>query len=438
MASSPAVDRSLGPAGLFVQPAKELRRLTLRFRDPALETRFQAAYFRDNLPYIRLAHVIGIAVWAAFGLLAANVLEEGQSADVLLRFGVGVPIALLSLLLTFAPWYERVWQPLVSAVLLGSGFAWSIHRWFVTDARPDWGYAGLMVVLAFVYILARIQFRYAALVGAALVIFHNLVAAFMIGDTRLELLFADYFLIVFASIGMAASYGLERFTRLLFLRELELDRERARVDELLGNTLPRAIVDRLKAAERSEDRAIADGLDAVSILFADLEGFTDHSQRIRPEQVVALLDEVFRRFDAEAAELGLEKIKTIGDAYMVAAGAPEPRGDHAAAAAEMGLRILDVIASFTWPTGDPLQIRVGIASGPVVAGVIGRHRFAYDLWGDTVNLASRLEANGQPGRVLVSEETYRLLGDRFVFADPCTLDLKGRGPTAAHYLVGRS
>ncbi|MGZ8579003.1 MAG: hypothetical protein ACXWWX_05675, partial [Actinomycetota bacterium] len=237
------MERSLGPAGLFFQPAKDLKKFSLRFRDAELEARFQAVYFNENLPYIRLAHVLGLVVWAAFGLLAASVLEQGQTADVVLRFGVGVPIALLSLFLTFATWYGRVWQPLLTVVLIASGAAWSIHRWFVADARPDWGYAGLMVVLAFVYILSRIQFRYAAVAGAVLVAFHNVVAVALIGDTRLDLLFADYFLIVFAAIGMAASYGLERFTRLLFLRERELDRERERVDALLGNTLPRAVVE---------------------------------------------------------------------------------------------------------------------------------------------------------------------------------------------------
>ncbi len=431
------MDRSLGPAGLFFQPAKDLRKLSLRFRDVAFEPRFQATYFRDNLPYIRLAHVLGLAVWAAFGLLAASVLERGQTADVVLRYGIGVPVALLSLLLTFAPWYERVWQPLLASVLAVSGMAWSMHRWFVPDARPDWGYAGLMVVLAFVYILSRILFRYAAVVGVILVAFHNVVAIAFIGDTRLALLFADYFLIVFAAIGTAASYGLERFTRLLFLRELELERERERVDSLLGNTLPRAVVERLKGGEGVEGQPIADALDHVSVVFADLEDFTAHAQRIPPAQLVALLDDVFRRFDALAADLRLEKIKTIGDAYMVAAGAPEPRADHAEAAAEMALGILDLMRDATWPTGDPLQVRVGIASGSVVAGVIGRQKFAYDLWGDTVNLASRLESNAEPGRILVSEATRRLLDGRFRFDAPCTVDLKGRGPTRAYFLLGR-
>ncbi|MGZ8578873.1 MAG: adenylate/guanylate cyclase domain-containing protein, partial [Actinomycetota bacterium] len=157
-----------------------------------------------------------------------------------------------------------------------------------------------------------------------------------------------------------------------------------------------------------------------------------------PAQLVSLLDDVFRRFDALAADLRLEKIKTIGDAYMVAAGAPEPRADHAEAAAEMALGILEVMRESTWPTGDPLQVRVGIASGPVVAGVIGRQKFAYDLWGDTVNLASRLESNGEPGRILVSETTQQLLEGRFRFDAPCTVDLKGRGPTRAYFLLGRA
>jgi class 3 adenylate cyclase len=150
-----------------------------------------------------------------------------------------------------------------------------------------------------------------------------------------------------------------------------------------------------------------------------------------------ILDEVFTRFDALADRVGMEKIKTVGDAYMAVAGAPEPRPDHAVAAAEMGLAIVEAMRDERWPGGEPIEVRVGIATGPVVAGVIGRRRFAYDLWGDTVNLASRLESNGTPGRILVSEATVAALRDRYRFSDVCLLDLKGKGPTRARFLEGR-
>jgi adenylate cyclase len=172
-------------------------------------------------------------------------------------------------------------------------------------------------------------------------------------------------------------------------------------------------------------------------LFADLENFTRHAEAIPPAELVEILDGVFRRFDALADRLDMEKIKTVGDAYMAVAGAPEPFPAHARAAAEMALGIQEEMRSLTWPTGDSMRVRIGIASGPVVAGVIGRRKFAYDLWGDTVNLASRLESHGTPGRTLVSESTAQLLGDGYELSDLHTVELKGKGPTPARFLLGR-
>jgi class 3 adenylate cyclase len=238
---------------------------------------------------------------------------------------------------------------------------------------------------------------------------------------------------------MAASYGLERSARLLYLRELELDRARARADALLENTLPRAVVDRLKDRHEAPQAShMADGFAEVTVLFADLVGFTEHAETIAPEPLVVILDEVFTRFDGIADRVGMEKIKTVGDAYMAVAGAPEPLPEHAVAAAEMGLAILEALRDERWPSGEPIQARVGIATGPVVAGVIGRRRFSYDLWGDTVNLASRLESNGTPGRILVSEATAAALGRRYRLSDVLVMNLKGKGPTSARFLEGRN
>jgi class 3 adenylate cyclase len=253
------------------------------------------------------------------------------------------------------------------------------------------------------------------------------------------LLYANFFLVSFAIIGMAASYGLERSSRLLYLRERELDRARERADALLENTLPRAIVERLKARhEGPRTSHLADGFAEVTVLFADLVRFTERAETIEPEPLVAALDDVFTRFDELADRVGMEKIKTVGDAYMAVAGAPEPRPDHAQAAAEMALGIMDRVRDERWPDGEPMEVRVGIATGPVVAGVIGRRKFAYDLWGDTVNLASRLESGGTPGRILVSVDTYALLHGGYRFSEACVLDLKGKGPTPARFLEGRA
>jgi adenylate cyclase len=182
---------------------------------------------------------------------------------------------------------------------------------------------------------------------------------------------------------------------------------------------------------------MAEALDEVSIVFADAVGSTGQAARSSPEAFADTLDQLFSRFDDLADRYGLEKVKTIGDAYMAVAGAPTPMEHHAEAAADMALEMLARAGEVRWPSGDPIVIRVGVATGPAVAGVIGQRKFAYDLWGDTVNLASRLEASGEPGRILVSEAMAQLLADRYEFGPRLVLDLKGKGPTPVRFLVAR-
>jgi class 3 adenylate cyclase len=429
------------PLRRFLKQAPELHPITLRFVDQRLGDSFQRDYFRDNLPYIRLAHVLGIFMWAVFGLLARYLLhsEAGGTADLVLRFAVGIPIVLVSLALTYTRWYPRYWQPILGFVLLANGLLWSTHRAVVPEATAEWAFAGMILVLAFNYVLSRVQFVYTAVIGLVLIAYHNVVSVVFVGDTARDVIFVDFFLIGFASIGMAGAYVLERFMRLLYLRERELDVERRHSDDLLENTLPRAIVQRLKDRGTDPQHAsIADALPEVSVLFADIEGFTPRGATIPPAELVSVLDGVFTRFDGLVDRFGMEKIKTVGDAYMAVAGAPDPHPEHAKAAAEMALGIQEAMAELRWPSGEPMRVRVGIASGPAVAGVIGHRKFAYDLWGDTVNLASRLESHGTPGRILVSEATAALLDGDYVLSETQMIDLKGRGPTSARFLLGRT
>ena len=214
--------------------------------------------------------------------------------------------------------------------------------------------------------------------------------------------------------------------------DLELEREKS--ERLLLNVLPESIAQRLKDGEAT----IADACPAATVLFADLSGFTGYSERADARQLVGLLDEIFSTFDRIAAAVGVEKIKTIGDAYMAVAGVPVPRADHADAAALMALGMLDAFRDLVQGRGVALELRIGIHSGPVIAGVIGRHKFSYDLWGDTVNTASRMESHGEPSRIHVSPATRALLGDRFRFADRGEVAIKGKGPMRTFFLLGRA
>jgi adenylate cyclase len=207
----------------------------------------------------------------------------------------------------------------------------------------------------------------------------------------------------------------------------------AQTEALLRNILPDSIVDRLTD---KPDAVIADSFEEASVLFADLKGFVPLAKTLGPERTVGLLNEMMRSFDRLAATHGVEKIKTIGDAYMVAAGVPEPVPDHAPRLARMGLAMLRATEELAMEFDAPLHLRIGIASGPVTAGVIGAKRLTYDVWGDTVNLASRLEEYAEPGQVLVSEPTAMEVMDRYGFGPVRIVQIKGKGPTPVRTLLG--
>ena len=231
------------------------------------------------------------------------------------------------------------------------------------------------------------------------------------------------------NIGAVSLVGFTLLTAFALQREAA----QGRVESLLLNVLPREIAERLQEAPR----AIADYFEDSSILFADVVDFTPLSSRLEPTELVGFLDRLFTAFDELADKYGVEKIKTIGDCYMVAAGVPTPRPDHAHALARMALEMRERAADCLPEGGHgSLQLRIGISSGPVVAGVIGRRRFLYDLWGDTVNMASRMESHGTPGDVQITRSTWELVRDEFECVPLGLVDVKGKGPVETWRLAG--
>lgn len=216
-----------------------------------------------------------------------------------------------------------------------------------------------------------------------------------------------------------------------FMRGLAAEKEKS--ERLLQNMLPASVARRLKAGERP----LADRFDEAAVLFADLVGFTPMSETLMPEEVVAMLDQLFSRFDEMAEQRQLEKIKTLGDAYMVVGGLPESRPDAAEAVAEMALDMQEVVATYQTSSDHSLTLRIGIDVGSVVAGVIGQRKFTYDLWGDTVNTASRMESQGIPGRIQVTPRARERLRHRFLFEPRDPLEVKGKGQMTPFLLIGR-
>jgi class 3 adenylate cyclase len=413
-----------------------LRRLRLKFDDAYLESAFRADLFRHQLGNIRFAFLAGIVLWVSWGLLLnpRMLALADQRIDTLMRFGVFIPMLVAGVALSFTPFFARTWEWISVAIATATLLVWVLYVSQILTLPAEYGYVGVILITSFTYTLLRLRFVlvvFITVVGIAAYLPYALTARYIVD---VSVVLATLYLVSFGVLGGLAAYRMERFTRDLFLRERQLDQERARSDGLLLNILPQAIVEQLKAAPSGR---IAKAFDQVSVVFADAVGSTEQAARCSPEDFADALDELFRTFDEIADRHHLEKIKTIGDAYMAVAGAPVPIADHAEAAVAMALDVLAEAGEVKWPSGDPIVVRVGVASGPAVAGVIGVRKFAYDLWGDTVNLASRLEEYGVPGHVLVAESTASQLADRYHFAPTQMMDLKGKGPTPVRILLGR-
>jgi adenylate cyclase len=230
----------------------------------------------------------------------------------------------------------------------------------------------------------------------------------------------------------AQNIGVPLTITFLLLRYTDVRRRaaEARSDELLTNAIPRSIADRLRHGEQR----IAEAYPETTVVFSDVVSFTPWANATDPARVVTLLDDLFTRFDALAAAHGIEKIKTVGDAYMAVAGAPEPREDHASAALRFARAQLLEVAAWRIANGIDLRVRIGLASGPVVGGVIGRQRLLFDLWGATVNAASRMESSGLPGRIQLAASTRERVGDDFPLEER-RIDVKGLGEMTTYLLA---
>jgi class 3 adenylate cyclase len=305
---------------------------------------------------------------------------------------------------------------LVVSQVLVEGRSFDVHLFFMLHA--------LLPFMVFAPHHGKRMFALSVLAGV------DMIAVVVVGDRLPQLgpaITADQALLLrpillgglFATLAACAHYA----RRATLIAEERLDQAYARTEELLLNILPASIALRLK----THGGTIADGFADVTVLFADIVGFTKMSACLAPESVVAMLNELFCSFDDLAGQFGLEKIKTVGDCYMVAGGLPEPRVDHAEAVAAMGLAMLRVVRELNTRRGEALEIRVGIHSGPVVAGVIGKRKFVYDMWGDTVNTASRMESSGVPGAIQVSSECRRLLDGKFPLMPRGAVEIKGKG-----------
>jgi class 3 adenylate cyclase len=289
-------------------------------------------------------------------------------------------------------------------------------------------YIGLMLIIMAAHTVYRLRFFHAILASCLVMAGYESIAIMhqkllSSGESISLFITNNFFFMSSLILGMAASYFIEVYIRRVFAQRIKLAQEEEKSNRLLRNILPREIADTLKEREG----IIAEHFDSASILFADLVDFTSISACMKPHDVVGLLNEIFSHFDDLAEQYGLEKIKNIGDCYMVAAGVPQERQDHAQVLVRVGLAMMSYVEGRSFGDGRRIALRVGINSGPVVAGVIGRKKFVYDLWGDTVNVASRMESHGASGKMQITDSTHKLIKKDFICEPKGSIMVKGKG-----------
>jgi len=401
-----------------------------RFRDEGLEDAFLAQLARKSQAAWRRAYRNAILIWCAFLVWDAIVIPEVHRLAWFLRLTIAVPAILAAWALGYAPQsvFARFWQRVGCAAFTISGLAIVLMQVLEPERVAPFMPVALVELTLIIHTAAMLRFGYATASSCAILVAYVVTSLEPVHLPLVALFNSLFWLMLVNAIGMLASRSFELFRRRDFHKTRMLETEKAKSEHLLLNILPQEIAEQLK----EKNTAVAEGFDEVTVLFADIVGFTHLSERIPPVQLVALLNEVFSSFDRLSERHGLEKIKTIGDAYMAAAGVPVRRADHAEAVAGMALDMLEEIRRF-----EGLKLRIGIHSGPVVAGVIGERKFSYDLWGDTVNMASRMESHGVSGEVHVSAETYERLQSSFELEPRGGIEVKGKGRMATWLLKRR-
>jgi class 3 adenylate cyclase len=381
------------------------------------------------IPLVRLGSVFGISAFVGYQFWDLLLDPEALGKTGLIRLAV-VACFLLTLGATFMrPIRDNPRRVFVLTMCIYSVVA--VGYALILARLPNGFVAGVGGFILGMIFIPVIVFSVGQAIAALMpLVLLPLVVMVIVGGTQFEIINAIAWLIGGAGFAAGFAYILDILNRRAFQLERLLDQEKQRTEELLLNILPAEIAERLK----DQEEPIADHCESVSVLFADLVGFTNMSRNMPATDLVSLLNDLFSRFDVLVERHGAEKIKTIGDAYMVAAGLTGGAVDHVATIAALALDMRQAFGEFREQHKLDLELRIGVHTGAVVAGVIGKRKFTYDLWGDTVNVASRMESEGLPGEIQISEETQQRLAKRYRTTPRGKIDIKGHRPRMTYLL----
>lgn len=409
----------------------EMRLWSLRFVDQGWDDRYRLAQRHRNLISLRFAFMIAIGL---------NTLFAPQDYFFFLQNGVeialwrGIGMNLMFIVLwraSYLPYFASRWPGL----LMMAAFSYTVFQSLanVYGGHPEPLDASYILMIFIIYALMPFFYFQAvncALMCTGLYIGLTLGMSWPPPDIS-RMIFTIMILLSANLVGFVALRQMEGLRRQTFASNELIDAERARVRELLDRILPASVATRLREGETGIVEELAD----VTVMFADVEGFTSMAAECAPEETLRTLSNCFERFDRLVQVHHVEKIKTVGDAYMVAAGAPKGADSDARHMAALALDMLKAVADVKRPDGSPLQIRIGMARGPLIAGVVGDSRFLYDLWGDAVNTASRMETTGTAGRIQVTEDVVEALSETYVFESRGEVDVKGKGMMPTWWLT---
>jgi adenylate cyclase len=403
------------------------------------ERRFQVFYGKTSLLFSRATLVLAIIGYVLFGFADLWSLPISYPKAWLIRYAVICPIYLLVVALSFRSKGSRSIPRLtgITHVIGGLGLMAIMTIALPSEVGHRMYFLGLVFVILAIH-LSRLRFGYATALGWTMMLGYAALgiwkSAMLHSPSETAFLIGNLFYLSFMNIaGMFVSYILEVSARIEFLQRRALAYEKQRSERLLFSILPQKIAKRL-----TQNRStIAQEYPMASILFADIVNFTPLSEKLTPTELISLLNELFSEFDRLVERHGIEKIKTIGDCYMAAAGVPVPREDHAEAIAALAIDLVRYINHFTNRYHYPINLRIGIHSGSVVAGVIGQQKLMYDLWGDTVNTASRMESHGEVGKIQISRATYDLINHAFICESQGEIEVKGKGRLETWHLLAK-
>jgi class 3 adenylate cyclase len=405
---------------------KSMHPVTLRFADPVLERHYHDARLRSRFVAGRMSSLAGALAWLAFILI--GILIEREPLMVVRFTTIAAFVVMMGMFGLHFLLKPGRWVEVTGIMILLGNFCALLFLSALTDPvdMPYFPPATVFTMAAVMsFALVGVTFWEGARVAAVAVAFYYFAVTVLLPQPAISIIYQSAWMLtttVFAGLGF---YSLDRTQRIAWLRQLDLIAAQEQIRSLLHNMLPPAIAERKLAGESP----IADTYAQASLLFADVVGFTPLSSRFSSTQVVTMLNDLYERFDAIVARYGLEKIKTIGDCYMVAGGLPRPDPDHLKRLTSAAIEMHAEAAKVRTPDGQPLALRIGMHAGPVTAGVIGQAKFAFDVWGDTVNTASRMEAVGTANRTTVSDEVRHALGDAYAFSGPELVEVKGKGLT---------